>query len=76
MNQFLEQNRFLIERVRMNIDIYPSDSELRTFKEIAKQYDPQRYFTLYGCQDCVRALVTFVFDNYDKSLKDATSEGE
>ena len=66
MNQFLESQRFLYDRIKADIDIYPSDEELKEFQRVAKTYDRERYFTIYGCQKCVRELVNFVFVNYDK----------
>jgi len=62
-NDFLEANRFLKERIDLDIDIYPSDAELKTFQKIAKNIDKERYFTIYGCQSCVRELVNFVYEN-------------
>ena len=74
MNSFLEDRRFLQDRIAADIDIHLSDNEAKEFKAIAKTYDKERYFTIYGCQDCIRTLVNFVFDNYDKSLKDGENE--
>jgi hypothetical protein len=62
-NDFLEANKFLIERIDLDIDIYPGDEDLKTFQKIAKTIDADRYFTIYGCQSCVRELVKFVYDN-------------
>jgi len=70
MIQFLEDRRFLQERLVHGIELHLNDNELKEFQAIAKQYDKDRYFTIYGCQSCVQTLVKFVFDNYDKSLKD------
>ena len=69
-NEWLDNRQFMFERLSMGIDIYPNDNELKEFQRLAKEYDKERYFTIYGCQDCIRTLVKFVFDNYDKSLKD------
>jgi len=66
MIPLLENNQHLIEKINAGIDIYPSDGELKQFKELAKEIDSDRYFTIYGCQDCVRSLVKFVFDNQNK----------
>jgi len=62
-NDFLEANKFLNERVALDIDIYPSDSDLKTFQKIAKTIDKERYFTIYGCQSCVKDLIKFVYEN-------------
>lgn len=66
MITLLQNNLHLLERVNANIDIYPSDGVLKEFQLLAKQIDADRYFTIYGCQECNRALVKFVFDNQDK----------
>lgn len=63
---FLNEQRFLVARVAKGIDIHPSDQELKEFQKLAKRIDKDRYFTIYGCQDCVKALVKFVYDNEDK----------
>ena len=74
MIQFLEDRRFLQERLAQGIELHLNDNELKEFQSIAKQYDKDRYFTIYGCQSCVQTLVSFVFDNYDKSLKDGSTK--
>jgi hypothetical protein len=66
MIPLLQNNQHLIEKINAGIDIYPSDGELKQFKALAKEIDPDRYFTIYGCQDCVKTLVKFVFDNQNK----------
>ena len=63
MNTFLETNQFLKDRLDMNIDVHPSDIELKEFQKIAKVIDPQRYFSVYGCQSCVNDLIRFVYNN-------------
>ena len=66
MNEFLEKRYFMRERLELGIDVHPSDDEAREFQRLAKEIDPQRYFTLYGCQSCINSLVKFVFDNAGK----------
>lgn len=66
MIALLENNKHLIERIELGIDIYPSNGELKEFQALAKQIDSDRHFTIYGCQECVRTLVKFVFDNQTK----------
>jgi hypothetical protein len=63
-NEFLTARLFMKERLDAGVDVHPSDDELREFQKIAKTIDADRYFTLYGCQDCVNTLVRFVFANY------------
>lgn len=77
MIQFLEDRKFMNERISVGIDVMPSDRDAREFQKLAKQIDPDRYFTLYGCQSCINTLVKFVFDNEEqleteKIIKKAT----
>jgi len=62
-SEFLSEHKFLAERIEIDIDIYPGDDVLKTFQKIAKTIDAERYFTIYGCQSCVRELVKFVYEN-------------
>lgn len=60
---FLLSVAFMQDRVNAGQDIYLSDPEAKEFKALAKIIDPDRYFTIYGCQACINTLVKFVFDN-------------
>lgn len=64
--QFLEDRQFLAERLAVGIDVHPADDEAKEFQRLAKLIDPERYFTVYGCQSCINELVKFVFDNAGK----------
>lgn len=66
-NEFLEQHKYLAERIELSIDIYPGDDVLKEFQKIAKTIDSERHFTIYGCQKCIQELVKFVYDNYGKA---------
>jgi hypothetical protein len=68
-NDFLEANKFLKERIDLDIDIYPGDEDLKTFQKIAKTIDAERYFTIYGCQSCVRDLIKFVYEKVESNGK-------
>ena len=69
-NEFLIANEFLKERIDLGIDIYPSDAELKTFQSMAKVIDADRHFTIYGCQECIKSLVKFVYDNYTDEVEE------
>ena len=73
---FLAANSFLLERIKQDIDIHPSDEELKRFQEIAKTIDKERYFTIYGCQSCVRELITFVYSNTKETIPTDSEGGE
>ena len=64
--QFLEDRQFMADRLAAGVDVHPSDDEAKEFQRLAKLIDPDRYFTLYGCQSCINELVKFVFDNAGK----------
>jgi len=75
--EFLQTNKFLFERIKLDIDIYPSDEDLKTFQQIAKTIDGERYFTIYGCQSCIRDLILYVYHNYKlKETIPRDSEGD
>ena len=57
------QNSVWEERSKAGIDVHLSDDEAKEFQAAAKVIDPQRYFTIYGCQECINTLVKFVFTN-------------
>lgn len=66
-SEFLANQKFLLDRVQADIDIYPSIHELATFQKIAKEIDADLDFQVQGCQECVRSLITFVYNNYAKA---------
>jgi len=69
---FLKEREFMEDRLSKGIDVMPSDAELLEFQAIAKTIDPERYFTVHGCQECVNALVRFVFKNRGTFTKNET----
>lgn len=56
----------MYDRLNAGVDVHPSDQDAKEFQNLAKLIDPDRYFTVYGCQKCINELVKFVFDNADK----------
>ena len=56
-------NELLKAKSDAGIDVHLSDDEAKEFQAAAKVIDPQRYFTIYGCQECINTLVKFVFTN-------------
>lgn len=69
MSEFLTTVSFMEERVNAGIDVHVSDLEAQEFQKLAKIIDPQRHFTIYGCQSCINTLVKFVFDYTAKQGK-------
>ena len=67
--EFLASNQFLYDRIKMGIDLHPPDGDLLKFQAIAKTIDKDRYFTIYGCQSCVVALVRFVYENWKPEVE-------
>jgi len=64
-SEFLANQKFLLDRVQADIDIYPSIHELAVFQKIAKEIDTNIDFQVAGFQECVRSLITFVYNNYN-----------
>lgn len=71
MNKF----DYLFERVRLGIDVHPSDLEMFELVSIAKKISPNQDFTYKGCQDCVNYIVKFVDENKNR-LEDANKKGK
>ena len=63
---------YLFERVKLGIDVHPSEIEMNELISIAKKISPNGDFTWKGCQDCVNYIVKFVDEN--KNRLDATKE--
>jgi len=57
---------YLFERVRLGIDVHPSDIEMLELVSIAKKISPNQDFTYKGCQDCVNYIVKFVDENKNR----------
>lgn len=51
------------DKINAGIDVHLSDDEAKEFQAAAKGIDPQRHFTIYGCQECINTLVKFVVDS-------------
>ena len=72
MIQFLEERKFMYERLQLGIDLHPSDWELAEFQKLAKQIWPKYNTSVKGCQSCINALIRFVFDKQDVAVKKTT----
>ena len=68
----MKQFDYLFERVRLGIDVHPSDNEMFELVTLAKKISPNQDFTYKGCQDCVNYIVKFVDEN--KNRLDAKKE--
>jgi hypothetical protein len=69
MNKF----DYLFERVRLGIDVHPSEIEMEELVSIAHKISPNGDFAWKGCQSCVNYIVKFVDENKNR-LEDATKE--
>ena len=65
---------YLFERVRLGIDVHPSEIEMEELVSIAKKISPNGDFTWKGCQSCVNYIVKFVDENKNR-LNDANKKG-
>jgi hypothetical protein len=63
--EWLTANKNIWERQKIGNHKYLDDSEKKQLQAIAKEIDPDRYFTLYGCDGCIHDLIKFVFTVYD-----------
>jgi hypothetical protein len=63
---------YLFERVRLGIDVHPSEIEMEELVSIAQKISPNGDFTWKGCQSCVNYIVKFVDEN--KNRLDAAKE--
>ena len=68
MNKF----EYLFERVKLGIDVHPSEIEMNELVAIAQKISPNQDFTWKGCQSCVNYIVKFVDTN--KNRLDATKK--
>ena len=57
---------YLFERVRLGIDVHPSEIEMNELVAIAKKISPNGDFAWKGCQDCVNHIVKFVDTNKNR----------
>ncbi len=64
---------YLFERVRLGIDVHPSEIEMAELVSIAQKISPNGDFVWKGCQSCVNYIVKFVDDNKNR-LENATKE--
>ena len=64
---------YLFERVRLGIDVHPSEIEMEELVSIAQKISPNGDFVWKGCQSCVNYIVKFVDENKNR-LNDATKE--
>ena len=67
------QNKVWEAKSKAGIDVHLSDDEAKEFQAVAKLIDPDRYFTIYGCQECINTLVKFVFENQVEELEERVS---
>ena len=66
---------YLFERVRLGIDVHPSEIEMNELVAIAQKISPNQDFTWKGCQSCVNYIVKFVDENKNR-LEDAEAKTE
>jgi len=57
---------YLFERVRLGIDVHPSEIEMEELVSIAQKISPNQDFTYKGCQSCVNYIVKFVDENKNR----------
>lgn len=75
MIPFLEQRKYIYEKLKANVDHHASDFEYTEFKKLADKISPNNKFTWQGCHSCGQALMKFVFENESK-IKPTTKENQ
>jgi len=65
---------YLFERVRLGIDVHPSEIEMNELVALAHKISPHGDFVWKGCQSCVNYIVKFVDENKNR-LENANEEG-
>jgi hypothetical protein len=65
---------YLFERVRLGIDVHPSEIEMNELVALAQKISPNGDFAWKGCQSCVNYIVKFVDENKNR-LNDANKKG-
>ncbi len=63
--QWLKSNQNIWDRQKVGNHKYLNDREKKQLQSIAKEIDPVRYFTIYGCEKCIKELIQFVFTEFD-----------
>ena len=66
---------YLFERVRLGIDVHPSEIEMNELVSIAQKISPNGDFAWKGCQSCVNYIVKFVDTNKNR-LDNANKKGK
>jgi len=64
---------YLFERVRLGIDVHPSENEMNELVALAQKISPNGDFAWKGCQSCVNYIVKFVDTNKNR-LDNATKK--
>ena len=57
---------YLFERVRLGIDVHPSENEMNELVSLAQKISPNGDFAWKGCQSCVNYIVKFVDENKNR----------
>ena len=60
---WLFNNQYLYDALLAGAPKEVCTADAKKLQEIAKTIDPDRHFTIYGCQDCMNALIKFCFEN-------------
>jgi len=66
---------YLFERVRLGIDVHPSEIEMNELVSLAQKISPNGDFAWKGCQSCVNYIVKFVDTNKNR-LDNANKKGK
>ena len=72
--QWLKSNQNIWDRQKIGNHKYLNDREKKQLQSIAKEIDPVRHFTIYGCEKCIQALIQFVYTEFDNEQSKPKAE--
>ena len=72
--EYLTENIYIWEARKQQVCKHLSKAQAERFQEIAKDIKPTAIFQLRECQDCIDALVLFVFKYYESAIKRRVSK--
>lgn len=67
--EYLTENIYIWDERKLGVCKHLSKDQAQRFQEIAKDIKPTAIFQLRECQDCIDAMVLFVYKHYEASMK-------
>lgn len=67
--EYLTDNLYIWEARKQQVCKHLSDEQAERFQEIAIDIKSTAIFQIRECQDCIDAMVLFVFKHYESAIK-------